>query len=152
MFFTAVHPMFIHYREQDYDMTQPRIAVYKNIWKILQNAVYWCKLRVVQSKQLQFYQTRSNAIILHNTVPAMCIEKVVVTKSGDELYSKTYQSLIAPQRVVLKPNLNYERQDTTSSDARKSFDHSDKHCGTYRETCSGEITFRTQGLPLSAVQ
>ena len=82
----------------------------------------------------------------------MCIEKVVVVKSGKELYSKTYQSPIAPQRVVLKPNLNYERQDTTSSDARESIDHSDKHGRTYRKSCRGEIDFRMQGLPHSAVQ
>ena len=82
----------------------------------------------------------------------MCIGKVVVRKSGEEVYCKTYQSPIAQQRVVLKPNLNYERQDTTSSDARTSFDHSDKHGGMYRETCRGEIDFRIQGLPHSAVQ
>ena len=73
-------------------------------------------------------------------------------KSEEELYCKTYQSPIAPQRIELKTNLNYERQDTTSSDARKSFDHSDKHGGTYRETCRGEIDFRIQGLPHSTVQ
>ena len=73
-------------------------------------------------------------------------------KSGEELYSKTYQSPIAPKRVVLKPNLNYERQDTTSSDVRKSFRHSDKHGGTYRETCRGELDFRIQGLLHSGVQ
>ena len=69
-------------------------------------------------------------------------------KSGEELDSQTFQSLIAPQKVVLKPNLNYECQDTTSSDARTSFDHSDRHGGTYRETCRGEIHFRIQGLPI----
>ena len=38
--FTAVNPMFIdHYREKDYDVTQPRIAVYKNNWKVHQNSV-----------------------------------------------------------------------------------------------------------------
>ena len=58
----------------------------------------------------------------------------------------------APQRVVLKPNLHCERQDTTSSDARTYVDHSDKHGGTYRETCRGEIDFRIQGLPHSCVQ
>ena len=82
----------------------------------------------------------------------MCIEKVVVRKSGEESYNKAYQSPIAPQRIVLKPNLNNERQDTTSSDARASFDHSDKHGGTYRETCRGEIDLRIHGLPHSAVQ
>ena len=153
VFFTAVNPMYIdHYRENDCDMTKPKIAVYKQTWKIRQNTVYWCNLRVAQSKGLQFFQTRSNAIILHNTLHAMCIEKVVVKKSGEELYNKTYQSPTAPQRFVLMPNVNYERQDTTSSDARTTFDHSDKHGGTYKETCRGEIDFRIQGLHYSAVQ
>ena len=161
VFFTAVNPTFIdHCRERDYDVTKPRIAVYKHKWKIHQNTVYWCNLMVAQSKGLQFYQTRSNAIILHNTLPAMCIEKVVIRKSGEELYSKTYHSPTAPQRTVLKPNLPCERQDTRSSDASTSFDLSSKHnkdCdgatyGTYNESCRGEIAFRIQGLFHSAVQ
>ena len=82
----------------------------------------------------------------------MCIEKVVTRKSGEELHNKSYQSSTAPQRIVLKPNLRCGRQDTTSSDARTSFDHSDKHkenCdgGTYKETCRDEIDSRIQGLP-----
>ena len=72
--------------------------------------------------------------------------------SREELYIRTYHSLIASHRVVLKLNLNCERQDTTSSDARTSFDHSDKHGGTYRKTCRGEKDFRIQGLSHSAVQ
>ena len=153
VFFAAVNPMYIdHYREKDYDVTKPRLAVYKHHWKIHPNTVYWCNLRVAQSKELQIYQTRSNAIILYNTLPATCIEKVVVRKSGEELYNEAYQSPVVPQRNVLKPNWNYERQDTTSSDARMSFDHSDKHGGTYRETCRGKIDFRIQGLRHSAVQ
>ena len=67
-------------------------------------------------------------------------------KSGEKLHSNTFQSPMAPQRIVLKSNLNYERHDTTSSDARKSFDHSDKHGGTYRETCLGERDVRLPGL------
>ena len=145
VFFTGVNPMFMgHYREQEYDMTQPRIAVHKHDWKVHQNTENCCNLRVAQSKGLQCYQTRSNAIILYNTLPAMCIEKVVIRKSGEELYSKMYQSPMTPQRIVLKPNLNYERQDTTSSDARTSVDHSDKHGGTYMNTCRGEMDFRIQ--------
>ena len=93
-----------HYRERYYDVTQPRIAVYENNWKIHQNKVYWCNVRVAQSKELQFYRTRSNAIILCNTLLAMCIEKVVIKKSGEELYNKTYQFPFLPQRVVLKPS------------------------------------------------
>ena len=89
MFITAGNPMFIgNYREQDYDLTQPRIAVYKHNRKAHQNTAYWCNLKVAQSKGLQFHQTRSNAIILYNSIPALCIEKVVIRKSGEELYSQ----------------------------------------------------------------
>ena len=87
---------------------------------------------------MQLYQTRSNAIILHNTAPAVCIEKVVIKRLGEALYNKAYQPLALPQRIGLKPNLHYGRQDTTSSDTRTSFDHSGKH----RETCCrGDIEF-----------
>ena len=61
VFFTAV---FIDdYQERDYDVTKLRIAVYKYNWTIHQNTVCWCKLRVAQSKGLQFYHTRSRLII-----------------------------------------------------------------------------------------
>ena len=148
VFFTAVNQMYIdHYRERDYDVTKPRIGVY--IGKMYQNTVYWCNLRVAQSKGLQFHQTRSNGIIFYNTLPAMCIENVVYMKSGEESSSKTYQSPVVFQRIVLKPNLHYERQNTTSSDARTSFNHSSMHnedCdgGAPNESCRGEIDFRIQ--------
>ena len=67
------------------------------------------------------------------------------------MHNKTFQSLTAPQRIVVKPNLNHERQDTTSSDARTSFDHSDKHGGTYRETCRGEMDFKIRQLSKNTI-
>ena len=138
VFFSAENPMFIdHYRERDHDVTQPRIAVCKHNCKIHQNTVYWCNLMVAHREGWQFYQTRYNAIILYNTVPAVCIEKVVIRKSREEFYSKTYQSPSLPQRLVLKPNLYHGRQDPTSSDARMC-----------NESCRGEIDFRIQGLPI----
>ena len=158
VFFTAVNPMYIdHYREREHDVTKPRIAVYKHNWKIHQNIMYWCILRVAQRRGLQLYQTRPDAIILDHTLSAVCIEKVVIRKSGEEMPSKTYQSSTVPKRIVLKPNLHYERQDTTSFDARTSFDHSFKHnkkChfGAYNKSCRGEIIFWIQGLLRSAVQ
>ena len=57
-------------------------------------------LQVAQVKGLQFCQTRSNGIIFLKKLPAMCIGKVVVRKSGEKICSKTYQSPIAPQRVA----------------------------------------------------
>ena len=100
----------------------------------------------------------SRIAVLSNTIKMRSsFTTLVIRKTGEELYSKTYQSPTVPQRIVLKPNLNCERQDTRCSYARTSFDHSSKHkenChgGRYRETCRGEIDFRIHGLLHSAVQ
>ena len=50
--------------------------VMHNTWRH-QNAVYWVDINLALRKGLKFYQTRSNAIILHETLPAYCIPKVV---------------------------------------------------------------------------
>ena len=151
--------MFVdQHKEVEYDLTKPRIAVYKSNWKIHQNAVSWCHMRVAQSKGLQFYQTRSNATILYNTLPTVCIEKVVNMKSGGELHSKMYQPPESPQRIVLKPKLHHGRQDSTNFEARASVDHLSREYGetrsgrVYGETRCGNIDFRIRGLPHSAVQ
>ena len=73
------------------------------------------------------------------------------------MYNKTFQSPTVPQRIALKPNLHFGRQDTTSSDARTSFHLASKHkdnCdgGTYKETCPCEVNFSIQRLAQSAVQ
>ena len=92
---------------------EAQICSVQNNWKLHQHTVYWCHLMAAQSEGLQFYQTRSNAIILYNTLPAVCIERVVNIKSGEELYSKLYQPPELSQRIAFKPNLLYGRQDTT---------------------------------------
>ena len=78
VFFTAVNPMdaLEDLEEVQYDLDKPRLAVYKISWKAQQNTVYWCNLKLAHKKGLQFYQTRSHAITLFKTLPAMCIEKV----------------------------------------------------------------------------
>ncbi len=67
MFFTSVNPM-----EDDQTMEEircnldkPRIAPYKNTWKRHQNTLYFCNLKLAQKRGLQFYQTRSHAIVLN---------------------------------------------------------------------------------------
>ena len=70
------------------DLTKPRIAPYKNTWTRLQNTVLWWNLKLAQEKGLQYYQTRSHAIVLYDTLPAASIEKVVCMKTQDELYQK----------------------------------------------------------------
>ena len=72
----------------------------RNHGKIHQNSAYQYNLKVAQKKRLQFYQTRSNTIILYNPLPAVCIEKVVIRKSGEEVYSKTYQKRKHPSTIT----------------------------------------------------
>ena len=95
-----------------------KIEMCKQSWKIQQNTVYWCNLRVTQSKVLQFYQTRSSFTLLY----LRCASGMWLSgKSGEEFCRRTYQSPVLPRRIALKPNMHYARQITTSSDAENVF-------------------------------
>ena len=48
---------------------------------------------------LQFYQTRSNAIILQGTLPTYWIPKIVRLKTGEVLYEKAYMSPRPPPKI-----------------------------------------------------
>ena len=48
---------------------------------------------------MKFYHTRSNAIILYDTLPAYCIPKVVLMESGEIIYEKVYVSLRLPPKI-----------------------------------------------------
>ena len=65
------------------DLNAPRHAQYMHkAWKKHQNTVYWVDINLALMKGLKFYQTRSNANILHETLPAYCIPKVVRMETG----------------------------------------------------------------------
>ena len=69
-----------------------------------------------------------------------------------------YQSPELPQRIELKPNLHYGRQDTANFEASASVDHLSREYGEtrsgreYGETRCANIDFRIQGLLHSTVQ
>ena len=65
------------------DLAKPRLASYKQKWKVHQNTVYWDDFQLAQRKGLKFFQTRSNAVILYDTLPAFCISKAIVMKSEE---------------------------------------------------------------------
>ena len=69
VFFTAVNPMDDDQSMEEIrcDLDKPRIAPKKNTRRLHQNTVYWCNLKLAQKKGVQIYQTRSHAIVLHNT-------------------------------------------------------------------------------------
>ena len=77
---------------KEYDLTWPRFAAYKQNWKVHPDAVYWIDIRLAQRQGLKFFQTKSNAIILYDTLPLICIERVVSTKTQEVFYTETYRS------------------------------------------------------------
>ena len=69
VFFTVVNLMNQEHKDPyEIDLNAPRLAWYKQKkWKRDQNTVYWVDIKLAQQKGFKFYQTRSNAIILHDT-------------------------------------------------------------------------------------
>ena len=53
-------------------------------------------------KGLKFYQTRSNAIILQETLPSYCIPKVVRMETGEVTHEKENMSPRPPPKISLK--------------------------------------------------
>ena len=75
VFFLLVDPMDKSHKDLDtIDLEAPRLAQYMHkAWKKHQDAVYWFDINLAISKGLALYQTRSNAIILQETLPVYCI-------------------------------------------------------------------------------
>ena len=73
------------------NLNAPRLAWYKQkVWKKHQNTVYWVDIKL--SRKKAFNQTRSNAIILYDTLPAFCIPKAILMETGEIIYEKVYAS------------------------------------------------------------
>ena len=108
VFFTAVNPMHKkHHDPKELDLTKPRLASYKQKkWKVYQDTVYWVDTQLAQRKGLKFHQTKSNAIILFDTLPAHCLSKVVVMEPGEIIYEIVYESPRPP------PNISGSSKDT----------------------------------------
>ena len=104
VFFLPVDPMDkSHKVPNENDLNVPRRAQYlHNAWKRHQDAVYRVDTNLSIEKGLTFYQTRSNAIILQETLPSYCIPKVVRLKTGEVFYEKVYMSPRPPPKISLK--------------------------------------------------
>ena len=104
VFFLHVDPMDKSHKDPDViDLSFPRHAQYVHkAWKRHQDAIYWVDINLDMKKRLKFYQTRSNAIILQETLPAYCIPKVVRMETGEVLYEKEYMSPRPPPKISLK--------------------------------------------------
>ena len=104
--FLPVDPMDKNHKDPDtIDLSVPRHAQYLHkAWKKHQNTVYWVDINLALKKGLKFYQTRSNEIILYDTIPAYCIPKVVRMETEETIYDKTYASPRPPPKIFFKDN------------------------------------------------
>ena len=102
--FLLVDPMDTEHKHPDtIDFNAPRLAQYMHkAWKKHQNTVYWVDINFALKKGLKFYQTRSNASILHKTLPACCIPKVVRMETGEVIHERIYASPRPPPKISLK--------------------------------------------------
>ena len=101
VFFTSVDPFNKEHRDPDViDLDAPRLAWVQaeNVEKH-QNTVYWVDIKPAQNKGLKFYQTRSNAIILYNTLPAYCIPKAIQMETEEIKNEKVYASPLPPLKI-----------------------------------------------------
>ena len=105
--FLPVDPMDKSHKDPKViDLNEPRHAQYMHkTLKKHQNTVYWVDINLALKKGMKFYQTRSNAIILQETLPAYCIPKVVRMETGEVIYEKVCASLRLPPKISLKHDL-----------------------------------------------
>ena len=118
-------------------------------WKHFQETVFWCNLKLAQQRGLQFYQTRSNAVILYDTLPAEFIEKAICMKTKDQLYQR--ESVILRPRVVLKATSQCGLQDLLEQEARSSWE-SQQDAESNGETRSNTVDCRILGRSISTVK
>ena len=106
VFFLLVNPMDKEHKDPEkIDLEAPRLAWYKQKkWRRHQDTVYWVDVKLAQRKVFKFYQTRSNAIILYDTLPAHCIPKAVRMETGEIIYEKVYESPRPPPKISFKDN------------------------------------------------
>ena len=104
VFFLHVNPMDKEHKDPEkIDLEAPRLARYMHTaWKKHQNTVYWVDIKLAQKKGLKFYQHRSNAIILYNTLPAYCIPKAVRMETEEIIYEKVFESPRQPPKISLR--------------------------------------------------
>ena len=106
VFFMSVGPMNKEHRDPNkIDLKAPRLARYlQTAWKKHQNTVYWVGVKLAQEKGFKFYQTRSKAIILYDTLPAYCIPKAIMMETGEIIYEKVYASPRPPPKIFFNDN------------------------------------------------
>ena len=91
------------------DYTVPQKAPYGASWKRNQDAAYWVRLKEAQDQGLQFWQTKSFAIMTYFTVPGDCIDRVTAQNGHRLLFDRLATPRPAP-KVTLRKNWQSQQQ------------------------------------------
>ena len=120
VFFLLVDPMDKNYKDPDViDSSVPRRAQYlQKAWKRHQDADNWVDINLAMGRGLKFYQTRSNAIIFQETLPAYFIPKVVRMETREVIYEKVYMSPRPPPKIYFETRMEKRVVFRTCSTAR----------------------------------
>ena len=106
VFFTAVDPMDEKWVDQEgeHEVSEPRYASYMHVWQVAQDAVYWVDIGRAQRMELQFYQGRSNANILHDTLLRYALEEWYRGKIMKSCIQGFFKSPRLAHTITLKSN------------------------------------------------
>ena len=103
------------------DLEAPSLAMYMHkAWEKHENTVCWVDFKLAQQKGFKFYQTRSNTIILYDTLPAYCIPKAIMMEIGEIIYEKVYASRRPPPKISFKDNCMKELVSEVAGDRENS--------------------------------
>ena len=170
VFFLPVDPMDKEHKDPEtIDLGAARLARYMyKAWKKHQNTVYWVDIKLAQKKGLKSYQTRSNAIIFCDTLPAYCIPKVVRMETGEIINEKGYKSHRLPPKISLRHDWmkefasevdrHAEVNQPTQSNPNPDHDRTGRPVVIGQPTGSStpfdevDIDFRVSGLPHAVVK
>ena len=97
------------------DYTVPRKAPYVTSWKRNQDAVHWVRLQRPQDQGLEFWQTKSCAIMTYTTIPGVCIDRVTTQNGERVIFERLETPRLAP-KVTLRKNWQNQQQQWPSSD------------------------------------
>ena len=125
VFSTAVNPLATHCHEQkEIDLTSPDMLLPSNKLRVHQDAVYWIDVRLAQKKGLKFFQTRSYAIILYDTLPPICFKTLVSIKTQEVKYTKIKKSPRAVATVTPEFWCSNKQQQRQTNPIKPEWPHS----------------------------
>ena len=116
VFVTPTNP-FGNYPEEEIahnDFTVSQKVPHITRWQNDQNAVCWVRLSRAQDQGLEFWQTKSFAIMTNGTIPGDCIDRVT-SQDGDRVLFERLETPRPAQKVKLKMNWHSQQQQQKHS-------------------------------------